>query len=102
MHRLDWERQAWQVGAYRGKCSAGSTTSEPIGPEPVGDFPEKRSAWRDAFAAMLRVDGADLRGAAEGSLWKMRATYEAETTSAPAHVGRELRAMRQSAVASST
>ena len=101
VHRLEWERRASQIGAYR-EMFGWEHDSEPIGPEPVGDSPEKRSAWRDAFAAMLRVDGADLRGAAEGSLWKMRATYEAETAWAPAHVGRELRAMRQSAVVSST
>ena len=99
VHRLDWERRASQIGAYR-EMFGWEHETEPIGSEPTGDSPDKRAAWRDAFAAMLKVDGIDLRGAAEGSLHKMRATYEAETAWAPPHPGRELRAVRESAVAS--
>jgi hypothetical protein len=99
LHWLEWERRASRIGAYR-EMFGWEHEREPIGPEPSGDDPDRRAAWRDAFAAMLRVDGIDLRGAAEGSLWKMRATYAAETAWAPPHVGRELRAVREAAVSS--
>jgi hypothetical protein len=71
--------------------------TEPIGPEPSGDSPEKRAAWHSAFAALGPVDGIDLRDLPDGSLLHMRGTYAAETAWAPRHVGRELQRTRISA-----
>jgi hypothetical protein len=96
LDRLEWERRASSVGAYR-ELYAYEHPSEPIGPEPTGDSPEKRAAWHEAFAALGPADGVDLRGLPDGSLWHRRSTYAAETAWAPRHVGRELQRIRVSA-----
>ncbi len=96
LDRLDWQRRASEVGAYR-EMYGYDHPGEPIGPEPTGDSPEKRAAWHAAFAVLGPADGVDLRGLADGSLLHMRGTYEAETAWAPRHVGRELRRLRISA-----
>jgi hypothetical protein len=96
LDRLEWERRAADVGAYR-ELYAHDHPAEPIGPEPAGDSPEKRAAWHSAFAALGPVDGVDLRGLPDGSLLHMRGTYAAETAWAPRHVGRELQRIRASA-----
>ena len=95
--RLDWERRASQIGAYR-ELYGWTHDSEPVGPEPAGDSPEKRADWHAAFGAMNRTDGLDLRGLPDGSLLHMRDTYRAETEWAPPHVGAELRQARAAAV----
>ncbi len=96
LDRLEWQRRAADVGAYR-ELYGYDHPSEPIGPEPAGDSPEKRAAWHAAFAALSPVDGVDLRGLPDGSLLHMRGTYETETAWAPRHVGRELQRIRVSA-----
>lgn len=96
LDRLEWQRRAAEVGAYR-ELYGYEHPDEPIGPEPTGDSPEKRSAWHSAFAALGPVDGVDLRSLPDGSLLHMRGTYEAETAWAPRHVGRELQRIRISA-----
>jgi hypothetical protein len=96
LDRLEWEHRAADVGAYRELYGYDHPT-EPIGPEPAGDSPEKRAAWHSAFAALGPVDGVDLRGLPDGSLLHMRGTYAAETAWAPRHVGRELQRIRVSA-----
>ena len=96
LDRLEWERRASSVGAYR-ELYVYEHPSEPIGPEPTGDSPEKRAAWHEAFAALGPADGVDLRGLPDGSLWHRRSTYAAETAWAPRHVGRELQRIRVSA-----
>jgi hypothetical protein len=96
LDRLEWQRRASSVGAYREQYNF-DHPSEPIGPEPTGDSPEMRAAWHEAFAALGPVDGVDLRGLPDGSLWHRRSTYAAETAWAPRHVGRELQRIRVSA-----
>jgi hypothetical protein len=96
LDRLEWQHRAADIGAYREMYSYDHPT-EPIGPEPAGDSPDKRAAWHSAFAALGPVDGVDLRGLPDGSLLHMRGTYAAETAWAPRHVGRELQRIRTSA-----
>lgn len=93
LDRLEWERRAADVGAYRELYNYDHPT-EPIGPEPTGDSPEKRAAWHGAFASMRPVDGFDLRSLPDGSLLHVRDSYETETAWAPRHVGRDLRQVR--------
>jgi hypothetical protein len=91
--RLEWEGRVSHVGAYR-ELYGWDHRSEPVGPEPSGDTPEKRAAWHAAYRAMNRLEGIDLRGRSDGRLHLMRDTYRAETEWAPAHVAAELRAVR--------
>lgn len=93
VERLDWERRAAHIGAYR-ELYGWEHPAEPCGPEPAGDSPEKRAAWHAAYTAMTRTEGLDLRGEPDGSLWHMRGTYQAETAWAPPHTAGELRAVR--------
>jgi hypothetical protein len=53
-----------------------------------------RAAWHDAFAAITRTDGVDVRELPDQSLQHMRASYQAETGWAPPHVGKQLREVR--------
>ena len=91
--RLDWERRAAHIGAYR-ELYGWEHPAEPCGPEPAGDSPEKRAAWHAAYTAMTRTEDLDLRGEADGTLHRMRGTYQAETAWAPPHVADRLRAVR--------
>ncbi|MHB1430528.1 MAG: MobF family relaxase [Streptosporangiaceae bacterium] len=93
LDRLEWERRASDIGAYRELYFYDHPT-EPIGPEPSGDSPEKRAAWHAAFAALGPIDGVDLRSEPDGRLLHIRDTYAAETAWAPTHVGRQLRQVR--------
>jgi len=96
LDRLEWQHRAGDIGAYR-ELYGYQHITDPIGPEPTGDSPEKRAAWHAAFAALGPFDGVDVRGLPDGSLLHMRATYETETAWAPRHVGRELEQIRTSA-----
>jgi hypothetical protein len=91
--RAEWERRVSHVGAYR-ELYGWDHPTEPVGPEPSGDTPEKRAAWHAAYGAMTRIEGIDLRDRSDGSLHLMRDTYRAETEWAPPHVAEELRAVR--------
>src|SRR5262249_41838793 len=93
LDRLDWQRRASAVGAYRELYGYHHPT-EAIGPEPVRGTPDKRAAWYEAFAALGPVDGPDVRGLPDGSLLHMRDTYPTETAWAPRWVGDELRQVR--------
>jgi hypothetical protein len=93
LERLDWQRRASAVGAYRELYGFGHPT-EPIGPEPATDAPDKRAAWHEAFATLGPVDGPDVRGLPDGSLLHMRDTYPVETAWAPRWLGDELRQVR--------
>lgn len=97
LDRLDWEHRASQVGAYR-ELYGWTHDTEPVGPEPAGDSPEKRAAWHAAYGAMNHTDNDQLRGLPDGSLLHMRDTYRAETEWAPAHRGDELRQVRAGAI----
>jgi conjugative relaxase-like TrwC/TraI family protein len=96
LDRLRWERRASDIGAYRELYFYDHPT-EPIGPEPSGDSPAKRTAWHAAFTALGPVDGIDLRAEPDGRLLHMRDTYAAEAAWAPTHVGKELRQVRTGA-----
>jgi conjugative relaxase-like TrwC/TraI family protein len=96
LDRLDWQRRASAIGAYRELYGYGHPT-EPIGPEPAPCAPDKRAAWHEAFAALGPVDGPDVRGLPDGSLLHMRDTYPLETAWAPKWVGDELRQVRTGA-----
>jgi hypothetical protein len=91
--RLDWERRASLVAAYRERYGY-AHPEDPIGPEPSEANPEARAAWHAALAALGRVDGIDLRGCTDGDLWLRRSTYERETAWAPPRVTEELRLIR--------
>jgi len=95
--RLDWEKRASDVAAYRERYGFDSET-DAIGPEPTGDAPEMRAAWHRAFAAVGPAEGVDLRGAPDGQLLRMRSTYEAETSWWPRDVTSELRHVRLGSV----
>jgi hypothetical protein len=71
-----------------------SDDHELIGPEPTGNAPEMRAAWHNAFAAIARTDGVEVRALPDSSLMHMRDTYRTETGWAPPHVGKQLRDVR--------
>jgi hypothetical protein len=91
--RLDWQRRASSIGAYR-ELSGYDHPAEPIGPEPTAAAPDIRAAWHEAFAALGPVDGPDVRGMPDGTLLHLRDTYPIETAWAPRWVGDELRQVR--------
>ena len=93
LDRLEWQRRASSIGAYRELCGHDHPT-EPIGPEPTAGDPDKRAAWHEAFAALGPVDGPDVRGLPDGTLLHLRDTYPIETAWAPKWVGGELRQVR--------
>jgi hypothetical protein len=96
LHRLDWQKQAASIGAYR-ELSGYSHPADPIGPEPVG-VPDLRAAWHEALAALGPADGPDVRGMPDGRLLHLRDTYPVETAWAPQYVGDELRQIRAAGV----
>ena len=93
LDRLEWQRRASSIGAYR-ELSGHDHPTEPIGPEPTAGDPDKRAAWHEAFAALGPVDGPDVRGLPDGTLLHLRDTYPIETAWAPKWVGDELRQVR--------
>jgi len=94
--RLDWERRAAAVGAYRETYQYADRT-DPIGIEPTADSPEKRAAWHAALAALGPADGPDLRSVPDGALLGMRSTYERLTAQAPEYRREDLRDARVAA-----
>ena len=82
LDRLDWQRRASSIGAYR-ELSGYDHPAEPIGPEPTAAAPDKRAAWYEALAALGPVDGPDVRGMPDGTLLHLRDTYPTETAWAP-------------------
>jgi hypothetical protein len=93
LDRLEWQRRASSIGAYR-ELSGHDHPTEPIGPEPIAGDPDKRAAWHEAFAILGPVDGPDVRGLPDGTLLHLRDTYPIETAWAPKWVGEELRQVR--------
>ena len=96
LDRLDWQRRAASVGAWR-ELSGYRHPADPIGPEPVAAAPDLRAAWHEAFAALGPADGPDVRGMLDGMLLHLRDTYPIETAWAPQYVGDELRQVRAAA-----
>jgi hypothetical protein len=91
--RLDWQNRASKIATYRELYGIGDDR-EVIGPEPTGNAPEMRAAWHDAFAAITRTDGVEVRTLPDGSFLHMRDSYRSETGWAPPHVGKQLREVR--------
>ena len=91
--RLEWQRRAASVGAYR-ELSGYDDPADPVGPEPAANNPDLRAAWHEALAALGPADGPDVRGMTDGLLLRLRDTYPAETAWAPPWVGDELRQAR--------
>ena len=96
LDRLDWQRRASSIGAYR-ELSGYDHPADPIGPEPAAAAPDNRAAWYEAFAALGPADGPDVRGMPDGTLLHLRDTYPIETAWAPPWVGDELRQVRAGA-----
>ena len=91
--RAGWEHRAAQVAAYR-EMYGYDHPGDPIGAEPSCDSPGKRAAWHAGMQALGPVEGPDIRGVPDGSLWHMRESYESETALAPRYVAAELRQIR--------
>jgi hypothetical protein len=91
--RLDWQNRASKIATYR-ELYGISADRDMIGPEPTGNTPEMRAAWHDAFAAITRTDGVDVRTLPDSSLMHMRDSYKTETGWATPHVGKQLRDVR--------
>ena len=51
LDRLDWQRRAASIGAWR-ELSGYHHPTEPIGPEPAAAAPDLRAAWHEALAAL--------------------------------------------------
>jgi hypothetical protein len=95
--RLDWQRRAASIGAYR-ELSGYNHPADPIGPEPATSNPElRRAAWYEALAALGPASRPDPRGMADGLLIHLRDTYPVETAWAPPWVGDQLRQARAGA-----
>jgi hypothetical protein len=94
--RLDWQRRASSIGAWR-ELSGHHHPTDPIGPEPAAAAPDTRAAWHEAFTALGPADGPDVRGLPDGRLLHLRDTYPLETAWAPRWVGDELRQVRTGA-----
>ncbi len=93
VERLDWQQRASKIATYR-ELYGIQDDHEAISPEPTGNAPEMRAAWHDAFAAITRTDGVDVRTLPGRSLMHMRDSYRTETGWAPPHVGKQLRDVR--------
>jgi hypothetical protein len=94
--RLEWQRRAASVGAYR-ELSGYDDPADPVGPEPAANNPDLRAAWHEALAALGPVDGPDVRGMTDGLLLRLREAYPAETAWAPPWTSDELRHARAGA-----
>jgi hypothetical protein len=96
LDRLDWQKKAASIGAWR-ELSSYDHPTKAIGPEPATATPDVRAAWYEALAALGPVDGPDVRGMPDGRLLHLRDTYPIETAWAPRYVGDELRQVRAAA-----
>ena len=94
--RLDWQRRAASIGAWR-ELSGYDHPTEPVGPEPATAAPDLRAAWHEAFAALRPAGGPDVRGMPDGTLLHLRDTYPVETAWAPPWAGDQLRQARAAA-----
>ena len=97
LDRLDWQTGAAHIGAYR-ELYGWDHDTEPVGPEPAGDSPEKRAGWHAAWSAITRTDQHDMSRLSDGALHQLRASYAAETAWAPPQPAAELRQIRAAAL----
>jgi hypothetical protein len=56
--RLEWQRKAASIGAYR-ELSGYGDPADPIGPEPATGSPDLRAAWHEALAAAGPAGGPE-------------------------------------------
>jgi hypothetical protein len=94
--RLEWQRRAASVGAYR-ELSGYVDPVDPVGPEPAANNPDLRAAWHEALAALGPAGGGGVRGLTDGLLLRLRDSYPVETAWAPPWAGDELRQARTAA-----
>jgi conjugative relaxase-like TrwC/TraI family protein len=94
--RLEWQRRASSIGAYRELSGYGDPVG-PVGPEPAASSADLRAAWHEALAALGPVDGPDIRGMTDGLLLRLRDSYPVETAWAPPWPGDALRRTRVAA-----
>jgi hypothetical protein len=93
LERLEWERRASTIGAYR-EMYGHSDPAEPCGPEPSAASPEARAAWYGAYWALNRVEADDMSRHQDGTLLRMREQYAREYAWAPAYPAAELEVCR--------
>jgi AAA domain/TrwC relaxase len=91
--RAQWEDKAGKIAAYR-ELYSWDHPGRAIGPEPGTTSPEARSEWQNAFSAVDKHDGIDVRHLTDGALFIRRDAYERETSWAPKYVADELRLAR--------
>jgi len=91
--RRDWARKAAPIAAYR-EMYRYDHPADPIGPEPSRQAPDQRASWHQAFAALGRAAGPDVRAMPDGRLWLLRDSYTTQTAWAPRHVGKQFRLSR--------
>jgi hypothetical protein len=96
LDRLDWQAKASTIGAYR-ELHGYDHPTDPIGPEPAADTPDKRAAWHHALTTLGPTTEPDLRSLPDGSLLHLRVTYPIETAWAPRWVADQLRQVRRGA-----
>jgi hypothetical protein len=92
--RRDWERKAVPIAAYR-EMYGYDHPGDLIGPEPSHQAPDQRAAWCQAFTALDRIDGPDVRTMPDGRLWLLRDTYGIQTAWAPRHAAQARPSRRQ-------
>jgi conjugative relaxase-like TrwC/TraI family protein len=76
--RLDWQRKAAAIGAYR-ELSGHDHPDDPIGPEPATGSPDLRAAWHQARANLTPADGRDVRHLTGGQPITLRAACPQDT-----------------------
>jgi AAA domain/TrwC relaxase len=91
--RAQWEDKAGKITAYRERYGW-DHPGRAIGPEPNTTNPEARAEWHNAYNAVDRHDGIDVRHLTDGQLLVRREAYQRATSWAPKYVAGELRLAR--------
>jgi hypothetical protein len=77
--RLDWERKAAAIGAYR-ELSGLDHPEDPIGPEPATGSPDLRAAWHEARSALTpHNEPVDVRHLTDGQLLSLPSACPQDT-----------------------
>ncbi len=94
--RLEWERRAGLVAAYRERYHVQDTPGTIIGPAPAAGLADQAHEWRAASQALGRTpEEQQLAAASDGQLQEMTGRWEREQAWAPPHVAGELAATIQ-------
>lgn len=89
--RLEWERRAGLVAAYRERYHLQDTPGTIIGPAPAAGLPDQAHEWRAASDALGRTpEEQQLAAASDGQLQEMTSRWEREQAWAPPHVADDL------------